>query len=183
MREKILKSATDQILKYGLRGFTLDDITADLGISKKTLYKYISSKKDLIREIINSTVEVEKDTAIKEMEKGKNWLEKLDALLSVYSFQAIPYRILDELTRYFPEERERIEEIGDFRQQMAIVLLEEGIRCGDIEPDVSPLTITHTLKKVFLTPSDPKLLEGLDITVNQLLEQMKRLLLYGILRR
>lgn len=183
MRETILRSASDQIMKYGLRGFTLDDITADLGISKKTLYKYITSKNELIREIIDTTVEVEKHTALKEMEKGHNWLEKLDALLSVYSYQAIPYRILDELHRYFPEERERIKEIGDFREHLAITLLEEGIQQGDIEPDVNPATITHALKKIFLTSTDPKLLEGLDMTVNQLLEQIKRLLIYGILKR
>lgn len=183
MRSKIVSSATEQIMKYGLRGFTLDDITANLNISKKTLYKYFSSKNELISEIVASTVEVEKNTAVVQMEKGKDWLEKLEALLSVYSYQAIPYRILDELHRYFPEEREKIEEIGDFREHLAISLLEEGIRCGDIEPDVQPATVTHALKKIFLSPTDPKLLEGLDMTVNQLLEQMKRLLIYGILKR
>ncbi|GAB6173151.1 TetR/AcrR family transcriptional regulator [Paradesulfitobacterium aromaticivorans] len=183
MRAQILKSATAQIIKYGLRGFTLDDITAELSISKKTLYKYFESKNELISEIIEGAVSVEKERATEEMSKYDNWFDKLKALLSVYSYNAIPYRVLDELNRYFPQERTKIESIGEYQEQIALSLLEEGIVKGDIAPDVSPSVVTLAFKKIFLTPTDQKILDKYDITVNRLMDQMKQLLLYGILKR
>lgn len=183
MRAQILKSATEQIIKYGLRGFTLDDITAELSISKKTLYKYFESKNELISEIIENAAAVEKEQAAEEMGKYDNWFDKLNALLSIYSYSAVPYRILDELNRYFPQEREQIEGIGEYREHIALTLLQEGIDQGDIDPRVNPLVVTLAFKKIFLTPTDQKILDEYDITVNQLMDQMKQLLLYGILKR
>ncbi|WP_206811056.1 TetR/AcrR family transcriptional regulator [Paradesulfitobacterium ferrireducens] len=183
MRAQILQAATAQIIKYGLRGFTLDDITAELSISKKTLYKYFESKSELISEIIGNAVAIEKERATEEMSKYDNWFDKLNALLSVYSYNAVPYRILDELNRYFPQERAQIESIGEYREQIALVLLEEGMAKGEIDPRVNPQVVTLAFKKIFLTPTEQKILDAYDITVNQLMDQMKQLLIYGLLNR
>lgn len=45
---KILDSAYKHFLDKGYRHTTMDDIATDLGISKKTLYKYHSSKLELL---------------------------------------------------------------------------------------------------------------------------------------
>ncbi|MCO1603394.1 TetR/AcrR family transcriptional regulator [Desulfosporosinus nitroreducens] len=59
MRERIIEVATEFIKQYGLRGFTLDDITGELSMSKKTLYKYFASKNELISEIVQRAAEIE----------------------------------------------------------------------------------------------------------------------------
>ncbi len=35
-------------LRYGIRSVTMDDVARDMGISKKTLYKYFSNKAELV---------------------------------------------------------------------------------------------------------------------------------------
>nr|WP_277443753.1 helix-turn-helix domain-containing protein [Pelotomaculum isophthalicicum] len=49
----MLQAASRQIEKYGFRKFTIDDIASDLGISKKTIYKYFISKKSLIGAVVD----------------------------------------------------------------------------------------------------------------------------------
>jgi len=183
MRERIMQAATELIKQYGLRGFTLDDITGELSMSKKTLYKYFDSKNELISQIVQKAAEIEKQRVLQEIDRCSTWFEKLNAILSVYSYPAIPFRVLNELQRYFPAEQETIEEIRRFRQQMAMTVLEEGITKGEIRADLDPAIMLLTFTKTVLSPMEDQFLNANDITINQLLEQMKKLLFYGILNR
>ena len=51
-KEKILSKAGNSFLKFGFKSFTMDDIAKDLGISKKTIYKYFSNKHDLVSQAV-----------------------------------------------------------------------------------------------------------------------------------
>lgn len=183
MRERIIQTATELIKQYGLRGFTLDDITGELSMSKKTLYKYFASKNELISEIVQRAAAIEKQRVLQEIDRSTTWSEKLNAILSVYSYPAIPFRVLNELQRYFPDEQKTIEEIRRFREQMAMTALEEGIAKGDIRDDIDPAIMLLTFTKTVLSPIEDQFLNAKDMTINQLLEQMKKLLFYGILNR
>lgn len=45
---EIIAGSVDLFLKYGIRSITMDDVARELTISKKTLYKYVSNKADLV---------------------------------------------------------------------------------------------------------------------------------------
>ncbi|MCX6133809.1 MAG: TetR/AcrR family transcriptional regulator [Ignavibacteriales bacterium] len=49
VRERVLEHARDAFLSRGFSKVTLDEIASDLGISKKTLYKFYPSKEELLR--------------------------------------------------------------------------------------------------------------------------------------
>lgn len=48
-----LKVISQLLMKYGLRNISMDDIARELGISKKTLYQWFSSKEDMIDAVID----------------------------------------------------------------------------------------------------------------------------------
>lgn len=50
--QEILSQAADLFKKYGLKSISMDDMAQHLGISKKTLYKYVSGKEDLIVQVV-----------------------------------------------------------------------------------------------------------------------------------
>lgn len=50
MEEKILDKAREMFLKLGFKSVTMDDIANELGVSKKTLYKYYNNKHSLVEE-------------------------------------------------------------------------------------------------------------------------------------
>lgn len=50
MKETILKKAGEIFLKYGFKSVTMDDIANELGISKKTIYKFYKNKEELVDE-------------------------------------------------------------------------------------------------------------------------------------
>jgi len=48
MKEKIIIKASELFLSLGFKSVTMDDISDEMGISKKTIYKYIPNKKVLV---------------------------------------------------------------------------------------------------------------------------------------
>lgn len=51
MRDKILSNATELFLNYGFKSITMDDISAHLGISKKTIYQHFDNKTSLVEAV------------------------------------------------------------------------------------------------------------------------------------
>ncbi len=76
-KKEIVETALSMYERYGIRSVTMDDVAAEMSISKKTLYKYFTNKADLVHhcgqtlfhKIHSSLMEVYKnaDSAIDEL--------------------------------------------------------------------------------------------------------------------
>jgi AcrR family transcriptional regulator len=53
--EKILEKVSVLYRKYGIKSVTMDDVARELGISKKTLYQYVSDKTELVEKVVEHT--------------------------------------------------------------------------------------------------------------------------------
>ncbi|MCB0509746.1 MAG: TetR/AcrR family transcriptional regulator, partial [Bacteroidetes bacterium] len=62
-KKQILSKAEELFFKLGVKSITMDDISRELGISKKTLYLYVDNKADLVNKTLLRHFEKErKDT-------------------------------------------------------------------------------------------------------------------------
>lgn len=91
--------------KYGIRSVTMDDISRELGVSKKTIYQQVSDKKELV----NRVIEYEMDRMNQQMAEMKgNEFNAIDELIKVnkhihaaiISFSPTFYY---DLKKYFPD--------------------------------------------------------------------------------
>ena len=57
LREPIVLATHKCFHLYGFRRTSVDEIASRIGISKKTIYKYFSSKDELIRAVIEQVME------------------------------------------------------------------------------------------------------------------------------
>lgn len=105
MREKILNKAADMFLSYGFKSVTMDDIASELGISKKTIYKYFSNKVVLVdasTESIQQTI----DNAIKQIqEQNYNAIEENFTIKTVFKnmFKNAKTSPMFQLKKYYPK--------------------------------------------------------------------------------
>lgn len=53
IREKIIRASQQKMVEVGIRSVSIDDISHELGISKKTFYVYFASKDELIQAILD----------------------------------------------------------------------------------------------------------------------------------
>ena len=105
MKENILNKAVDLFLHYGFKSVTMDDIANDLGISKKTIYKYFSHKLDLI-DASTILVHEKVDKMIGEIVmKNFNAIEENFVIKSIFKdmFKNVKTSPMFQLKKYYPE--------------------------------------------------------------------------------
>jgi len=131
-KEKILEIVLSQFRRYGIRSITMDDISARLGVSKKTLYTEFTDKLDLINRVIDYDMDQSRKLLQELLGTSPKALEELflvnrqiHALRACYS----PSFYYD-LRRYYPETYQRW--IKDKRRSM-YALITENLRKGKKE--------------------------------------------------
>ena len=65
LREKIINLSRELFLSSGFSGITVEDISAELGISKKTFYKIFPDKKNLLKAAIFSQISITEEKIAK----------------------------------------------------------------------------------------------------------------------
>ena len=53
IKVKILHKAEEMFLQFGFSRVTMEEIAMELGMSKKTLYRFFPGKEQLLKEMIN----------------------------------------------------------------------------------------------------------------------------------
>ena len=110
MREKIIKKAGELFLKVGFKSITMDDIAKEMGISKKTIYKYFENKELLIA-ATTAVVHDDVHVAINEvMAKNHNAIAENFEIKTMISkmFDVATTSPMYQLKRHYPEIYEHI---------------------------------------------------------------------------
>ena len=105
MKEKIIDKSGDMFLKFGFKSVTMDDIAGEMGISKKTIYKYFDNKDHLVDETV-TYVQQAIDKVIEDiMQQGHNAIEENFAIKNVFKnmFKNAKTSPMYQLKKYYPE--------------------------------------------------------------------------------
>lgn len=104
--------------KYGIRSVTMDDVSRELGISKKTLYQYVRDKDELVREVIDLELSMGQEYLQLQCSEELNAVEQLGEIVACVSFMMKEYSAVIEydLKKYYPDLYLKVREIK--RDQM-----------------------------------------------------------------
>ena len=105
MRDKIINKAGEMFLGLGFKSITMDDIARELGISKKTLYKYFSKKTELVdasTEAVHNTIN---DAITNIKEQKYNAIEEEFEVKAIFKemFKNAKTSPMYQLKKYYPE--------------------------------------------------------------------------------
>ncbi len=182
MRDIILKVAAEKIQTYGLRKFTMDEIAAELKVSKKTIYKYFKGKDDIIFEYFKEIIESDKNDTLESIKKDCSLVDKLNSIIYSYHKYKLPVNVLDEAHKFYYGEWEKIQELKDFKLNLIEMIVKEGMEAGIIKSDIELHIISSILESVSNTFLDYKFLSKNDMTMKEAMKQVMTILLYGILK-
>merc|ERR1711907_199237 len=76
-RLEILERATNVYMRLGIKSVTMDDLARELGISKKTIYKYFDDKSDLVRSIVQMKTEMDQAICMNCINQNGNAIDDL----------------------------------------------------------------------------------------------------------
>jgi len=181
LKERIIESVAKFINLYGVKRFTVDDIAKDLSISKKTVYKYFSSKDELVSELVRISIEDNISSTLDAVEKEDTIIGKLNAaLLSHHKYQ-IPLEILKGIQRFYPKDWERIEEQRKFKLKLVRDIIHEGIETGKLRKDINIEVLSLILDKSTSAIFEYDFLVENNLNINNAVREIEKILLYGML--
>lgn len=129
---QIIKQVLELYKKYGIKSVTMDDISAHMAISKKTLYKFVNDKSDLVNKVINYELE-KRDKIFREIySKPMNAIEELLETNRIINEFFIDYNCSMEydLQKYYPETFHNIKKT---RRQKMFVSIMNNLKKGKKE--------------------------------------------------
>ncbi len=120
-KEHIIEFAAEKFTQFGSKRFTMDELAALLGISKKTIYQYFSGKEDLVvasiqylideyNETLEHLIKAEKDpiiTIILMYEKAFERLKyfKPSFVFGLKKYYPLANKVFDDFRNNFVKER------------------------------------------------------------------------------
>ncbi len=186
MNEKLdhlLKQAGVIFMRYGLKSVTMDDVCRELGISKKTLYQYVSDKNDLISKVLDQDIQEDEKVICALQTSG---LSAIDELLHIQKMvtekvQHMHSSIIYDLKKYYPESWGRIIR---HRNEFIVGCIEQNIIKGQQEgvfrKDIHSALIAKIYAYQIEASIDPSLYSGLKITAVEVYAEAMRYHIRGI---
>ena len=111
-KEKILRFASQKFMKEGFYKTTMDEISAEMHMSKKTIYRNFSSKEDLVGAVAKKFFNENVQMIDQVLEIKYNAVEKLVRLFEVVGSIIVKVndKILSDIHHYAPKHWKEIDE-------------------------------------------------------------------------
>jgi AcrR family transcriptional regulator len=145
MEEKklhIIKNVSLMYQKFGIRNVTMDDVAAEFGISKKTLYQYFSDKADMVSHVVDYFLE-NRDVHFRTKE-AENAIDNLFAIREhlAHIFKVYNNNLELDLKKTYPLLYKKVREKKRQRiLENSIDNLNQGINQGLYRKNIDPYFI------------------------------------------
>lgn len=151
--ENILNKVSELYNKYGIKSVTMDDVSRELGISKKTLYNYVDNKNDLVSKVIDFQLSEKNCSFNKIISKDQNAIEQL-LEVGIYIIKSIAdynSSTLYDLKKYYPKLSNKLHEERKKRMCEAIIgNIEKGKEEGLFRKDMNTEIIARIQTSRFI---------------------------------
>ncbi|MGE5060968.1 MAG: TetR/AcrR family transcriptional regulator [Betaproteobacteria bacterium] len=165
--ERIVLAARAHFFAHGFRSVTMDDLAAELGMSKKTLYAQFPSKTELLKAVLLAkfrSIETDLDAVMRCSAKDASAaLHQLLACMQRHTEEIQPPFVRD-IRRESPELFELVEERRrDLIQRYFGRIFDQGRRAGIIRKDISSELIVEILLGAVQAVMNPAKIEHLGL--------------------
>ncbi len=115
--------------RYGIKSLTMDEVAAELGISKKTLYQFVESKDDLVLKVLKHHVLGRKNQCLNMSSAAANAIEEIFVVLesNTKEMSQMKANIVNDLQKYH---REAWLMIQRFHHEFVLKMILENIVRG-----------------------------------------------------
>jgi TetR/AcrR family transcriptional regulator, cholesterol catabolism regulator len=172
---KILQQVSELYFKYGIKSVTMDDVSRELGISKKTLYEYFTDKNDLVGKFLDFHIQKIRFVFEEEKEDDGNAIDHLLFIskIMVNFLKDLNPSVHYDLQKYYPDifkslfEYKRNNMLNSVKQNL-LRGMKEGLYREDLKPDI----IAHIYVNRVEASLDADFLKNNEFTSSELFSEM-----------
>src|SRR6476620_472549 len=105
MKERIQQKARELFMRYGFRSVTMDEIAAQMGISKKTLYQFFEDKDALVEAVMQAEMAYMQKECTRQNQESENAIEEMfkDMDSMEVIVDSLNPQILYDLEKFYPK--------------------------------------------------------------------------------
>lgn len=185
LRLRVLAAARAALFAHGYSALTMDDLAAELGMSKKTLYQHFATKEALIGAALDAfAAEVRADADQILADRRLSFAEKLRGLTGgiLQRLAKLQPHVLRDLQRFAPAlYRKAVELRGKNLPYIFGRLLEQGQLAGkvrdDLDTDFAARFLLHAMQGVM----QPETLDQLHLAPHEAFERAMNVFFGGLL--
>ena len=183
VKERILEKAHELFIRYGIRSVSMDDIAAQTGISKKTIYQYYTDKDELVSAVFYAIMDDNQKQCLLDKSKADNALHEVFMAFDMVQdmFTDMNPSVLFDMEKYHPAVFKKFQEYkNSFLYGMIKSNLERGIEeelyRAEIDVDVMARHRIHSIMLGF----NPDVFPGARVNLVHVEQQLLEHFLYGL---
>jgi AcrR family transcriptional regulator len=182
-KERILLRAHELFNKYGIRSVSMDDLAAQLGMSKKTLYQYYTDKDELVDAVFVAMMDQNQTECKLDRQRAENPIHEVFLAYDMVQemFANMNPSVLFEMQKYHPATFRKFQEYKNgFLYQMIRTNIEKGITeelyRADVDVDVLTRYRIHSIMLAF----DPETFPANRSRIVHIEQQLLENFLFGL---
>jgi AcrR family transcriptional regulator len=145
-KERILQKSHELFMRYGIRSVSMDDIAAQLGMSKKTLYQFYTDKEELVDAVLSALLENNRTQCLADRQKAENAIHEVFQAFDMMQemFTNMNPSIVFDLEKYHPTVSKKLQQHKSvFMYQVIKQNLERGIKEEIYRPEINIDVLTR----------------------------------------
>lgn len=184
IQQRIVQKAEELFLKFTVSKVTVDEIASELGMSKKTLYKYFDSKEALVREVLQTRhCRITGGIHAIIQSSEEDFVERLEELMRFIGnqFSQVSPRFLHDLRKIVPQACKEMEHQKRLHTLEAFKMLgKEGIRQGYFRDDIDLEFLGVMYISLIEGVMDSETVMHLPLSTAQVFQSVLEVLFFGL---
>jgi TetR/AcrR family transcriptional regulator, cholesterol catabolism regulator len=182
-RQRIKEAAHDLFMLYGIRSVSMDDIAANLGMSKKTIYQYFKDKDDLVEAVVDDVIVSNQSGCLQDKNRSENAVHEIFLAMDMMAemFKTMNPSIVYDMQKYHPAAFRRfMKHKNEFLFNLCKQNLERGVAEELYRPELDLDILCKYRVETMLIPFNPDFQQGLRHNLAKIEEEILVHFLFGI---
>jgi TetR/AcrR family transcriptional regulator, cholesterol catabolism regulator len=182
-KERILQKAHELFMRYGVRSVSMDDISTQLGMSKKTIYHFYTDKEELVDAVLSIMLDSNRKHCLADRQKAENAIHEVLLAFDMMQemFANMNPSVVYDLEKYHPAVSKKIQHHKQvFLYQVIKQNLERGIKEELYRPEINADVLTRFRIESMMLAFNTELFPNNRTQFVSIQEQIMEHFLYGV---
>jgi len=182
-KQRIQKAAHDLVMQYSIRSVSMDDIAANLGMSKKTIYQYFKDKDELVEAVVDDVIITNQCECNADRDKAENAIHEIFLVMDMMAemFKTMNPSILFDMQKYHPAAfRKFMKHKNEFLYNVCLQNAERGVREELYRPEIAIDILCKYRVETMFIPFNPEFQQGLKHSLAKIQEEIIVHFLFGL---
>ena len=182
-KSRIQKAAHDLVMQYGIRSVSMDDIAANLGISKKTIYQYFHDKDELIEAVVDEVIDTNQCACNADISRSENAVHEIFLVMEMMAemLKTMNPFILHDMQKYHPAAFSKFKKHkNEFLYNICTQNLLRGIKEELYRPEIEVDILCRYRVETLFIPFNPEFQQSLKLSLAKIEEEILMHFLFGL---